>query len=223
MERICHPESTAVVPLEAIGVNRKLPLPGISIAAPDCHDEAMDPYGYRDIDSVRARNFARVVDDVGAGPLSELLEKQPSQISRWKNGKVPISSGSARQIEKALGLQRGWLDSVFREPFPRVSIPGPSGQTSLITSGAEPVQESPSDGASQPERLTVATVVNTTEAVRIVLGRRGIEYDPIEHASIFVAALKEAMRLPDRPSMQESIAFASVVTELVNAQVGAKR
>lgn len=76
---------------------------------------------------------------------------------------------------------------------------------------------------SQPARLDPATVVNATQALKIVLGRRGITYDPIEHATTFAAVYQEAATLSETPSVEQSIRFADTVAEIVNAQVGAKR
>lgn len=75
---------------------------------------------------------------------------------------------------------------------------------------------------SQPARLDAGTVVNATQALRIVLGRRGISYDPIDHATMFTAVYREALALPENPSIEESMRFADVVDGIVNAQTGGR-
>ena len=74
--------------------------------------------------------------------------------------------------------------------------------------------------ASQTARLTAATVVNATQAIRTFLGRRGVEYDPIEHAGLFVAVYPEAARIGENPSNEELMTFASAVADLVQQHVG---
>lgn len=76
---------------------------------------------------------------------------------------------------------------------------------------------------SQPARLSAATMVNTTQALRTFLGRRGIEYDPIDHAALFVAAYHEADKLAAQPSSEDLMSFASVVADLVQQYVGGGR
>lgn len=76
---------------------------------------------------------------------------------------------------------------------------------------------------SRPVRLDAATVVNATQALKIVLGRRGIAYDPIDHATMFTAVYREAQALPENPSVEESMRFADVVTEIVSKHMGGRK
>lgn len=48
------------------------------------------------------------------GLLAKAIGVQPAQVSQWGSGFRSISEGSARRIEKALGLPKYWMD----DPMP---------------------------------------------------------------------------------------------------------
>lgn len=90
----------------------------------------------------------------------------------------------------------------------------------LVTGRGAMTGEAFGSDPSQAARLSAPTVVNTTQALRTFLARRGIEYDPIDHAALFVAAYREAEKLADNPSSEALMSFASAVADLVQTHVG---
>lgn len=63
---------------------------------------------------IRRKNLGNLVKEWGgANHLARRLNKSPSQLSQLV-GKRPsrdIGSGLAREIERSLGLERGWMDN----------------------------------------------------------------------------------------------------------------
>lgn len=79
---------------------------------------------------LRRENLARLIAEVG-GPktFSDVIERDPSQVSQWANASPDSKTGkprqishlSARNIEKRLNLPFGWMDqdhAAELEPYP---------------------------------------------------------------------------------------------------------
>lgn len=71
------------------------------------------------IEDVRRENLQRLRDELGSVQvLADRIGKSQSQVSQWLNASVhsasgkprTISSGSCREVEKALGRPEGWMD-----------------------------------------------------------------------------------------------------------------
>lgn len=78
----------------------------------------------RKIEDVRRDNLRRLRDELGGVQgLADRLGKSQSQISQWLNASThsatgkprTISSGSCRELEKALGRPDGWMDAEHQE------------------------------------------------------------------------------------------------------------
>jgi SOS-response transcriptional repressor LexA len=75
--------------------------------------------GDMDITDIRRRNLRFLVDSRFGGSQKDCgaaLDRQPNMISMWLNHR-PISERSARTIENALGLFRGWMDNQYFEEY----------------------------------------------------------------------------------------------------------
>lgn len=65
------------------------------------------------IEEIRRDNLLKLIEDSGVGitKFSEHLGRSQSQISNLKNSVREIGSELAREIERALNLERGWMDN----------------------------------------------------------------------------------------------------------------
>lgn len=78
-----------------------------------------------DIYEIRRVRFSQLIDEVYGGNtarLAALLDKNPSQLYRWKSGEEKsrqnMREDMARQIEQVSGKPRWWLDYNPSEPDP---------------------------------------------------------------------------------------------------------
>jgi len=64
-----------------------------------------------DVSTTRQENLARLISENGTiERLAMLADISPSYISQLKNGHRGMGHGTARNLEKALGLSPGWMD-----------------------------------------------------------------------------------------------------------------
>lgn len=77
------------------------------------------------LNEIRQRNLQRLVDqhDGKQAQLGKRVGKAAGQISGWISGRRSITEDSAREIEAALRLPRGWMDEpqdgeAVAEPLP---------------------------------------------------------------------------------------------------------
>lgn len=103
---------------------------------------------------VRRQNLRQLAERLGSvNDLAAAISKSASQISQWLNASPDsrtgkprhISDGSARQIEQALNLKRGWMDS----PAPPPTLGG-----AYLGKDANParyrIEEGTSDNGASP-------------------------------------------------------------------------
>ena len=71
------------------------------------------------IEEIRRENLNILIGEFpSAASFSEKIGKSPSQVSQWKNSSIDSKSGkprnidseTAREIEKALEKEKGWMD-----------------------------------------------------------------------------------------------------------------
>jgi len=152
---------------------------------------------FMDNKQIRRLNLKDLVAEAGGtAAFAELVHRSQSQISAMAHGYKPMGDRLARDLEIHLSKPVGWMDapqwkgSTLHEAHPN----------------------------SQPARLSVAKVIGTTQALQTFLKRRGLEYDPIQDAELFVAAYEEAAKMSEEPSTEELMGFGAVVADLFLAR-----
>ena len=97
----------------------------------------------KDIDLLRRENIATLQRELGsAKALAELLERDESQVSQWKQGSKNSGTGrprgmrseTARYIEERTGKARGWLDRDHAPQTPSITMVYPDGLTAPLRS-----------------------------------------------------------------------------------------
>lgn len=146
------------------------------------------------VEGLNARLDAEKRPD-GPSDIARLLTESPQTVGNWRRRGVPPAV--ATRVQELFGINASWIVGISDDMDP------------------------PGQGdASRAVRLSAPTVVNATQALRTFLGRRGIEYDPIDHAVLFVKVYEEADKLSEQPSQQQLVAFASAVADIVQIHVG---
>ncbi|MEY2630774.1 MAG: hypothetical protein RLZZ469_1671 [Bacteroidota bacterium] len=76
------------------------------------------------IDEIRRDNLSSLINQAGSlASFSERIEKNPSQVSQWKNASLDSKTGKkrvmsnyiARELEHKLNLGTGWMDTPHDE------------------------------------------------------------------------------------------------------------
>lgn len=192
-------------------VNDFFPIEGIPT------DEQWADHTVMDNKTIRNKNLRWLIDQHGGtAAFAEVIGKQQVQVSQLKGGK-PMGDRLAREIEAAMGVASGWLDT------PR--WPDPSREPTTFGAGPEwdhvlnpdGTPKLPPPSQSQDGRFEWRKVVITATALRIVLARRGVSFnieDP-EDAEIFVEAYALLEAIPNADTPEGGIDFGAKVADLV--------
>lgn len=112
------------------------------------------------IEDIRRDNLRRLRDELGSvQELAERIGKSQSQVSQWLNASThsasgkprTVSSGSCREIEKALGRPDGWMDAEH------------NGLTVVETSEATALRKILNDAAADLRLLSVYRLANAAQ------------------------------------------------------------
>jgi transcriptional regulator with XRE-family HTH domain len=124
------------------------------------------------IEDVRRENLQRLRDELGSvQALADRIGKSQSQLSQWLNASAhstsgkprTISSGSCREVEKALGRAEGWMDVEHHE----IAV--------VETSDAVVLRRMLNDASAEVRLLSVYRLANAAQrevidgAVRLVI------------------------------------------------------
>lgn len=154
-----------------------------------------------DATSTRAQNITMLVAQAG-GPTAfgKLIGRDQVQVSQWTSAKKPKAIGGrlARDIEKSLGYDPGWLD----QPQWEQSETAPESQSQVV-------------------RLDADMLAETHKACRKFAERQGkefsVETDPARFLQVYLVRVK----LPAQLSEDELMELGATVQTIMTTPQGA--
>lgn len=155
------------------------------------------------VDEIRHANLLFLIRQMPGGQVefADKTGKNASQVSQWVNRSPDSKTGrprsmgsdSARSIESALGLAKGWMDTVHDDVANDIL------RDSLLGSGeAHKLSTGPSPAASQGARPVPAILAQTQQLLEAAYALMGKEFSLVRDPDLFADAY-EYLAEDDRP------------------------